>query len=403
MAKFQKSEEKRINLTFWGQEEEIVFRPIIEAYQKVHPKITITYTKQSLLNYRTRLQTQIRASQGPDVFLLHSSWIPMFWEDLSEAPPSVISLEEYKQTFYPLASETLISAGKIYALPLEIDGLAMYVNADILKAAGVAMPRFWTEFVEVAKKVTVRNTDGQIQTAGAALGTIPNIDFWPEILGLLFLQQPGGNLAQPASREGAEVLEFYTGFVMDPKNKTWDVNLPSSTEMFALGKLAFYFAPTSQTNVLKTLNPDLNFKIAPVPQLPGKMVSYGTFWAESVSATSSYQKEGWEFLKFLTSAESLQFLNQKRTETQTFEHLYPRQDLASLQVEDNFLGAFITQAPFYKSWYLNSNTADAGINEEMIGHYAQAVNGMLQGKDPLQLLQTTQAGIKQILEKYKVK
>lgn len=386
----KKVEDQNIKLTYWGFEDEQNTKPFIEDYYKTHPNIEITYVKQSLLNYRTRVQTQIRASQGPDVFRLHQSWVPMFVSDLQPAPSEIENLGEFNQTFYPPTKESLILNNQIYALPAEINGLALFYNEDILKGISSSVPKTWTEFIEIAKKATVPNQEGQIQTAGAALGTTSNVDFWPEIIALLFFQQPKGDLENPATLDGTEVLRFYTNFILDPRNKTWDTTLPTSTAMFAQGKLAFYFAPAYQIEAIKQINPSLNFKIAPVPQLPGRNISLMSFWVNGVSATSKHPKEAWELNKYLS------------TNHQTGKPS-SRLDQTSSQINDPLLGAYIVQASYGKSWYLNSNTSDAGINEEMIVLYKEAIDGVLQGRDPLQLLQITQTGVKQVLTKYQIK
>lgn len=388
-------------LTVWGvEDDESIWRPIIANYQTSHPNVQITYLKQSLLNYRTRVQTQIRAGQGPDIFSLHSSWLPMFSGELSAAPSSVISFSDFGKSFYPIFKETLTSGNKIYAMPTEFNGLALFYNEDILKAAGVAVPQSWQDFVNTARQVTVKNQQGQIQTAGAAMGTTTNVDFWPEIIAMLFLQQPSANLASPASKNGGEALLFYTSFITDPKNKTWDVNLASSTQMFEGGKLAFYFAPATQAQVLKTANPTLNFKVAPVPQLPGGNMAVGGFWAEAVSGRSTKQQEAWEFLTYLSSAQTLQFLNQQRADMGASILPYPRIDLAGISAPDPVLGAFNTQASYSKGWYLNSGIQDAGLNEEMVKIYEGIVNGVLQGQDPQGVLQGAASNIQQTMAKY---
>lgn len=392
-----REEDKIINLTYWGLgagEDEAVFRPIIVNYQLQNPKIKVAFVKQSPLNYRTRLQTQLQAGQGPDIFLIHSSWLPMFSGELSSIVEEVITADEYTKTFYPMAKETLSKGGKIYGIPKEIGGLALLYNEDILKAAGVGVPGTWQEFLDVARRVTVKNTTGQIQTAGAAMGTTSNVDFWPEIIGLLFLQQPEGSLTEPANQSGSEVLQFYTSFVTDPKNKTWDVTLFSSSQMFSEGKLALFFATAAKATALKVENPNLNFKVAPVPQLPGGRVSYGGFWAIAVSARSKNQKKAWEFVKYLSTPEVIQ--------ARSTLLLYPRQDMASLQAGDPILGAYITQAPFYKSWYLNSDARDVGLNNEIMKLYEEALNSALQTGDSRGALQSIQPGIRQVLDKYKL-
>lgn len=346
-----------------------------------------------MLNYRPRLETKLEAGEGPDVFTIHASWLPMLVDNLSTAPASIISLNDFNQTFYPVAEDALVAQNKIYGLPQDFDGLALYYNEDILSAAGISVPKTWQDFLEAARKVTVKNQTGQIQTAGASLGTATNVDFWPEILSLLFFQQPNGSPATPANQSGVEVLQFYTSFVTDPKNKTWDVTLPTSTQMFNEGRLAFYFGPSKQATIFMASNPNLHFRVVSVPQLPGKSVALSSFWAKAVSIKSTHQKEAWDFAKYLTSAEVLQAV--------AIGKIYPRQDMASLQAADPVFGAYLTQAPFAKSWHLNSDMGDDGLNNETIKLYSDAVNGVLQGQDVNNILQTTQVGIKQVLDKYK--
>lgn len=392
---------QQVKLTYWGLwDEEAVMLPLITEYQLTHPNIQISYAKQSAANYRTRLQTQIRAEQGPDIFQIHNSWIPMFLQDITPIPENIFLQKEYSQTFYPVAVDNLTYKGQIYALPLEIDGLAMFYNPQILEGAGVAIPTKWEQFPQAAERLVVRDQLGQTKTAGAALGTTSNVEFWPEIIQLLFLQQPNSSLVSPATREGVEVLNFYTRFLVDPGHKVWDVTLPVSSQMFAEGRLAFYFATSRQIQTIKTANPNLNFQTAAVPQLSERPVGVATFWVESVSKNSKQQKEAWEFLKFLSTKESLVKLNANRVAIGQYPRVYPRMDMQSMQLSDPHLGIFVTQAPYYKSWFLSSTIADSGINQEVISAYKQAIDRILQGNDPLQSLQTTQAQLLEILPRY---
>ena len=150
------------------------------------------------------------------------------------------------------------------------------------------------------------------------MGTAGNVDHWSDILGLLLLQQPGVDLANVATTQVAEVLRFYTGFVTDPKKKTWDVNLPKSTDMFASGRLGFYFAPSWRAHELRVANPNLKFKVAPVPQLSGKSVAWASFWGEVVSAKSQNPTEAWKFIEYLTSAQSQRSAYQQASQIRLF-------------------------------------------------------------------------------------
>lgn len=396
----QPKEKEPVNLTYWGLwEEDNLIKPVISEYQKQNPKVTINYVRQSSTNYRTRVQTQIREGVGPDVFRIHNSWLPMFQADLAPAPADVFSLSDYKNSFYPVAEASLVKGNLILAAPMEIDGLALFYNEEILNGVGGQPPKNWQEFIDTATKMTVKDASG-IKTAGAAIGSTGNVDHWSDLIGLLLLQQPGVDLNNVATLQVAEIFRFYTGFVIDPKRKVWDTNLPSSTQMFASGRLGFYFAPSWRAHELRVANPNLKFKVAPTPQLSSKQAAYASFWAEAVSKNSKNAQESWKFVKYLTSAEAQKLAYQQAALIRLFGEPYSLVSLSSELINDPIIGAFVAQGPYYKGWYLSSNTFDNGINDEMIKYFEDGINATLAGTDPAVALQTVDKGVKQVLEKY---
>ncbi len=301
--------------------------------------------------------------------------------------------------FYPVAEESFVKNNQILAAPEEIDGPALFYNEDILNGVGGQPPKNWQEFIDLAVKMTVKDATG-IKTAGAAIGSTGNVDHWSDLIGALMLQQPGADLTNVATPVVAEIFRFYTGFVVDPKRKTWDINLPPSTQMFASGRLGFYFAPSWRAHELRVANPNLKFKVVPIPQLSGRQVGWASFWGEAVSKNSKNPAEAWKFIKYLTSAEAEKLAYQQASQIRLFGEPYSLTSLAPELTNDPIVGAFITQGPIYKSWYLSSNTFDAGINDEMIKYFEDGINATLQGTDPLNALQTVQKGVQQVLDKY---
>lgn len=394
-----------VNLTYWGLwEDENLIKPVIGEFEKQNPNIKVNYIRQSSVNYRPRVQTQISGGQGPDVLRIHNSWIPMFEGLLSPAPSNIFTEAEYKNTFYPIAGD-FIKSGQILAAPVEIDGIALFVNEDILKAANVGVPTNWREFQEGALKMTVKDpSTGFVKTSGAALGLPSNVDHWPDILGMLLFQQPGVNFSSLASPAVAEVFSFFTSFAKraDASRTTWDQNMPSSTQAFAEGRLAFYFAPSWRAVEIRLANPSLRFKIVPVPQLhPETPASYGSFWVEAVSINSAHPNEAWQFIKFLTSAEAQKLLYSEASKVRPLGEPYSRVDLAKEIIGDPLGGAYVTQGPYYKSWYLSSNTLDQGINDQIIKYFEDGINATVGGADPQTVLPTVDAGVKQVLSNIK--
>lgn len=390
-----------IELSYVGLwEEEALIKPVILEFEKQNPNIKVSYTRQSSTFYRSRMLTQIREGKGPDVFRIHNTWLPMFEKDLAPAPQDIFSVADYKNLFYPVSAESFVKGNLVYAAPIEIDGLVLFVNEDLLNGVGGTVPKNWQEFIDVSTRMTVRDTTG-VKTAGAALGTASNVDHWSDILGLLLLQQPDVDLENPTSEKAAEVLSFYTGFVTDPRRKTWDVDLPSSTDMFAQGRLGFYFAPSWRAHEIRVTNPNLNFRIVPVPQLSSdNPVAWASFWAEAVSITSKNPKEAWQFVKFLTGEQAQKLMYTEASKIRLFGEPYSLTSLQGELASDPWVGAVVTQGPIYKGWYLSSNTFDEGINDEMIKYFEDGVNATLAGTAPQIALQTVAKGVQQVLEKY---
>ena len=319
--------------------------------------------------------------------------------ELASLPPEVFSAAEFESAFYPVVRKDLRYGANYYGIPLMFDCLSLFINTEVFKAAGKTPPKTWDDLRETAIELTVYDSNGRIKTAGVALGEIANVDHWSDILGLMMLQN-GASLADPTDNLAKDALIFYTLFTT--ADHVWDKTLPPSTYAFATGKVAMYLAPSWRIFNIKEINPNLQFEIASVPQLPGNKISWATYWVEGVNKKSELQKEAWEFLAFLSKKETLQKLYSEGSKSRLFGEIPPRVDLADLYKADHYVSSFLEQAPYAQSWYLSSRTWDNGINEKIIKYFEDAVNSVLEGGKPSEALQTCGQGVSQILSQYQV-
>lgn len=389
-------------VTYWGLwEDQNVFQQVISDYKRSHPNVTVKYLKQSPINYRERALTALAKDDGPDIVRLHNAWLPMFKNLVAVVPKNIFSAESFRDTFYPVALKDLTIGSRPYAIPLGIDTLALFVNQDLFSTGGASLPSTWDEFRQVAAKLTVRDTLGKIRTAGAALGTASNVDHWQDILALMMLQAGVDITVKPDAPEAAEALNYYVTFAT--VDRVWDETLDPSTLAFAQGKLAMYFAPSWRFFDLKALNPDLNFKVIPVPQLTGgSTVNFASYWAEVVSKKSKNSQAAFEFLKYLSDEESLTKLYFAQSKLRAFGQPYPRVKMATLLSSDPNVGPFIAAAPTAQSSYLVSFTSDGdtGLNSRIAAYYRDAINSMLRGSDAASALTTVASGVTQVLGSY---
>jgi len=391
-----KDSKAKTSLVYWGLwESEGVMSQVITDYQQKHPEVAINYVQHSPKDYRERLQSGLAAGNGPDIFRFHNTWVPMLKAELDTAPKELIKFEEY----FPIAAKDLQVGTEIVGVPLMFDGLALYYNPRLFDEAGKAVPTTWEEARKTAIEMTVYDSQGKIQTAGIALGTTNNVDNFSDILGLMLLQN-GADPAKPTSALVEETFRFYTIFAS--ADKVWNETLPASTYAFAIEKVAMILAPSWRAFQIKEINPDLVFRTAPVPQLPGTKVAWGSYWVEGVSRRSKNAKAAWEFLEYLSSDEVLTKMYTTQSSDRLFGEPYAKKSLASTLENDPIVGAFVKQGEIAKSWYLASRTFDNGINDRIIKYYEDALNKLLVGKSPEEALQPVAAGVAQVLSQYGV-
>ena len=181
---------EKVKIVWWGLWEDArVIEPIIADFERENPTIDVEYSKQDPKQYRERLATRINLGTGPDIFRFHNTWYPMLSDVLLPLPSDVITQEDFKKNYYPVMQTDLVHNGGIYGIPLGADTISLFVNTELLDAAGVDVPTTWEDFVIAAKKLTVKDETGTIKTAGTALGTYVNITHASDIVSLLFVQQ----------------------------------------------------------------------------------------------------------------------------------------------------------------------------------------------------------------------
>ena len=401
LPKLSGSSSSKVTLTYWGLwEDSKTMQSLIDGFERQNPNITVQYSEQDIQQYRERLLTRIADGNGPDIFRFHNSWYPMYASVLLPLPTDTITPADFKKTFYPVAQKDLVKNGAIYGIPLEIDTLSLYVNTQLFQAAGLKPPTNWNDFINDARTLTVKDSDGKIKTAGAALGSFDNVTHAPDILSLLFLQNGVDPLnIQASSDRAANALSFYTEFVTD-QNNVWDDTLDPSILAFSKGNLAMYFGYSWDYFTIKQDNPNFNFQIVPVPQLPNQNVNMASYWAEGVSVKSKHQKEALLFMQYLAQKNTEESLYAEQAKTRTFGEPYARVDLGSTLKTNPLLAPFIAEAPSAFSSPFVDSTYDNGLNQELDTYLGNAVNSVLNGDSPQTAVNTLSQGATQVLQKY---
>lgn len=388
-------------ISYWGLwEDGKTMQAIISDFERQNSGVKIDYSKQDIQQYRESLSTRIDNGTGPDIFTFHNTWYPMMSSILSPFPTDVITKEEFSKIFYPVAQKDLIKNGVIYGIPAEIDTLAMYINTDLFQSAGISVPRTWNDFIVAARALTIKDENGKIKTAGAAMGTYDNVTHAPDILSLLLLQN-GVDLNDIVThRERVEgALNFYSSFATDADN-VWDDTLDPSLLAFSKGNLAMFFGYSWDYFSIKKFNPNLSFQIVPVPQLADQSTNLASYWALGVSSKTKYQKQAFNFIKYFFSKDVQQKLYAEESKERAFGEPYARIDLAQSLSENPNVYPFVLQAPTAASSFFVDSTHDNGLNQQLNTYLGNAVNSIYTGGSAESAFDTLSEGITQVMQQY---
>lgn len=396
-----KGEKEEVTLTYWGLwEDENVMRSVLSDFEKANPHIKVNYSKKDIKQYRQSVVTQINNGTGPDLFRYHNSWTPLLQNNLLPLTSDVITPDEFKTLYFPVIQRDLVQNGALWGIPLGMDTVALFVNTELFQAAGAPVPQTWNDFIRVAKELTVKDSNGQIRTSGAALGTFDNITHAPDVVSVL-LAQNGVNFLQFPSTltQTKEALQFYTNFSQG-EDSVWDETLDPSRIAFAKGNLAMYFGYSWDIFLIQELNPQLAFTTHQVPSLPGRSMSVASYWVEGVSSKTKHPEEAMLLMAYLAKKETAQKFYQESAKVRLFGEPYARRDLAETLVSNTLVYPFVVQAETAVSTYFASDTYDDGLNNPLNAYLGNAVRAMRGNTSSDTAVKTLSEGVTQVLDRY---
>src|SRR3989344_1697234 len=431
-----------MTLEVWGVfDDSDAFTEIISAYRDANPNIKeVRYRKFTPESYKKDLLDALAAGEGPDVFMIHNTWLPSFQDKIVASPDTLVGEQEFRANFVDVAANDFLRDDAVYAVPLSVDSLALYYNRDLLNAAGIVTPpTTWDGFNEAVKKLTRIDQFGAITQSGAALGAAYNINRSTDILALLMLQggaamtdrdhvratftdpvTVGSNTQTP----GVTGLTFYTQFARSTSSLyAWNKRQHYSLDAFYEGTTAMMINYSWHYDTIRRKNEKLNFAVAALPQITqDNPVSYANYWGLAVAKNKTPPKfdsstaqrgaipvtndmrlfESWQFLRFLalkhdggqmtitsaaTGAQKASALPFDPAENYLQKTKKPsaRRDLLEQQKKDPVLGPFVAGNLIAKSWYQIAPEATEAILAEAI----DAVNnGTLAPQEALSIAQT---------------
>lgn len=366
-------------VTFWGTFPAETFNTYVaKVNAKLAQPITVTYVQKSAATFSQEFVAALARGQGPDGILIPADMILPQYDKLSAIPFSALPQRTFIDEFIE-ESSVYLNAGGIIAIPFTVDPLVMYWNRDIFNAAGLAAyPSYWDEVADLNTKLTSKDQNGNIRRSAVAMGDFSNVGNARELLASLVMQLGNpvtrvykdgyiqSTLKPSVSVDPTPALNFFTQFVNPTdRNYSWNRGMPPSKSAFLSGMLATYFGFASELSDIRTKNSNLNFDVAPLPQLRtgGTKAAYAKMNAFSIVRTSPHPNAVFQVIMTLVDPAHISELNS------TLYLPSVRRGVIAQGSNDPYITIFDKAALISKTWL----DADPSRSREIFGRMVDAV------------------------------
>lgn len=270
---------------------------VISDYNASQSDITVSAKYVPFADFKKQLSIGASADELPDIAILdspdHASYATMgIFADLT----GKFDVSNY----YEGSVDSCTIDGTLYGVPFGVNCLGLYYNEDLLTAAGCKAPTNWDELKDTASKLTKDNVTGlafcSVQNEEGTFNFMPWV--WSTGAGSYEINSEGGvkalTLAKDLVESGAmskECINWTQGDVMN---------------QFISGNVAMMINGPWQIPTMKEEAPDLNWKVALIPQDKEYASVLG---GENYAVVAGGNEEGaLKFLEYATAKEQVEYL-----------------------------------------------------------------------------------------------
>ncbi len=292
---------------WWGVElPDGVLQNIVDGFT-TETGIKIKLLSNPYADTKTQIAAGAAARTMADVVGLDGSWVYDFAKQGSIANmTALMKADGYDDS---QLSDQIRVDGNTYMIPVVNFAYPMYVNLDILKEAGVEVPKNWSEFIAATKKIT--------ESTGKAGWAIPLSTESPSGIQnnfMSWLWASGGSMlneGKPALTNNSDLtatVEFVKG-LFDSKVVAPGANAMKEADMveeFTNGRVAFMTDSLAHLTTIKKEAPDLNIDFIPLPVKDGYSGKSGmdvASWGIGIAENTKYKAAAMKFVEYMMSPE----------------------------------------------------------------------------------------------------
>jgi ABC-type glycerol-3-phosphate transport system substrate-binding protein len=291
-------------------------KPTLDAltqnFESTHPGITVNLIAEP--NYGVLQQKEeaaVAAGNPPTIGQAYENWAAAF-----ASAKAIIPLDGYvnsKRVGVPKSfkshiwkgvwKDLFLPDGKIWMWPFNKSDYVLFYNANMLKAAGLAVPKTWARYAADERKVTSGGNWGESLDTGTlsapANGTLEYLSM-VKAFGGTWVKNGKPTLDTKAS---VEALQFLAGLKSHGALQV-GTNYPEQTALGA-GRSAFAVSSIAgYPYMLDAVGGKFDMQVAPLPAGPhggeGNAMA-GTNIVVFANASAAERAAAWQFMKYLSS------------------------------------------------------------------------------------------------------
>jgi multiple sugar transport system substrate-binding protein len=123
-----------VTLRLWDEQVAAAYRESLVVFSRLHPDIEVRTNVVAYSTYFNTLRTDVAGGSADDIFWLSNAYLAAYADN-----GRLMKIEAAKEDWEPSAVQQFTRGGVLWGVPQLTDaGIAVYYNADLLAAAGVA-------------------------------------------------------------------------------------------------------------------------------------------------------------------------------------------------------------------------------------------------------------------------
>ena len=276
------------------------FEDVVKGWNDSHDvKVELVYVPNNAYMDGTKLPTAFASGAGPDLFIISPGDFLRYYNGGVLLDLTPFMSEAARNDFFPNVIASRMVDGKIYALPYEVEPMAMYYSVDAFNEVGLTekdVPKTWAELLEVAKKLTTQKRFGVLFETNP--GYYQNFTWYP------FLWEGGGDFQTKDGKSAfnspatVQALKFWQDSInmgVAPRKPlgggAWDV----------VPNLGSGYCAMQNTGIWAIANlrqgaPNFKYGVFRLPTPPnGKYITIGGGWAFVANSKGFNPKAAGEF------------------------------------------------------------------------------------------------------------